>query len=82
MYYIARDNVRGRTYLMSDGVFRPRPLYCKTPQSKYDLARARGWKSCLWHNNNRVIADNFVAYLMRGKRLSNKPFITESITTD
>ena len=80
MNYIAKVNSKGvYSYLMTDGVFRPRPAYCKKPQSKYDLARAQAWKTFVWHNNNRIIADKFASYLMRGKRLTNEIFVTNGL---
>ena len=80
MFYIAKTNAKGiRTYLMTDGIFRAKPAYCTPPQSKYDLARAWTWKNFVWGSDSRAIAENFSAYLTRGKRLSNKPFVTNSL---
>ena len=81
MYYIAKVNQKGvYSYLMTDGVFRTRPAYCQRLKTKYDKVRAKSWLTFVWSNNNRIIADNFATYLMRGKRLSNKPFVTNEIT--
>ena len=79
MFYIARDIKGKRAYLMTDGIFRSKPKYCKNPKTQYALARARMWKTFVWSNNNRVIADKFASYLMRGKRLTNEIFVTNGL---
>ena len=80
MNYIAKVNQKGvYLYLMTDGVFRAKPKYCKNPKTPYALARAQMWKTFVWSNNNKVIADKFASYLMRGKRLTNEIFVTNGL---
>ena len=81
MYYIAKVNQKGvYSYLMTDGVFRPRPAYCQKSKTKYDKVRAKSWLTYLWSHNNEAIAELVLRARIKGKRLKNKPFVTNSVT--
>ena len=81
MYYIAKVNQKGvYSYLMTDGVFRPRPTYCALQKTKYDKVRAKSWSTYLWHSDKELTAKLFLRALTTGKRLKNKPFVTNGVT--
>lgn len=81
MYYIAKINQKGvYLYLMTDGVFRPRPAYCQNGKTKYDKVRAKSWLTYLWSHKSEAIAEIVIAQITRGKRLKNKPFATNGVT--
>lgn len=80
MYYIAKVNQKGvYSYLMTDGVFRPRPAYCQSG-IKYNKVRAKLWLTYLLSTTNKVVAELVIKTLSEGKRLKNKPFITNGVT--
>ena len=79
MYYIAKVNQKGvYSYLMTDGVFRPRPAYCQS-KTKYDKVRAKSWLTFLWSTEYESTA-KLVIKTLTGKRLKNKPFLTNGVT--
>ena len=79
-YYIAKINQKGvYSYLMTDGVFKPRPAYCGGG-TKYDKVRAKLWLTYLWSTTNKAIGELVIKTLSEGKRLKNKPFITNGVT--
>ena len=81
MYYIAKINQKGTClYLMTDGVWRPRPAWCANPKTKYDKVRAKSWVTYLWRSDNELTAKLFLRALTTGKRLKNKPFIANGVT--
>ena len=81
MCYIAKVNQQGAySYLMADGVFRPRPAYCQQLKTKYDKVRAKSWLTYLWSCKNEVEAELVIRALTKEKRLKNKPFLTNGVT--
>ena len=81
MYYIAKINQKGEhLYLMTDGVYRRRPIYCTTPKTKYDKVRAKSWLTYLWSTTNEATGKLVIEALTRGKRLKNKPFLINGVT--
>ena len=80
-YYIAKKNQKGtHLYLMTDGVWRPRPAYCQQSRTKYDKVRAKSWLTYLWSTTNEATGELVIKALTKGKRLKNKPFLTNVVT--